>query len=321
MTLMTKILPARRILALLALLTPLLLTGCQEDVTGSIGNLFSSSEDEKEVINVVSLKPQEVPWHVQSAVAATVLRLQDEDPAGIDGKFSVIGSGGIATDDNINLKGFGVENVQINDLFHPKEAPELTRLGARLILVDPAGRRVGISFVADYELSEGQVVLKGHDWAYIRAEAPLAETYIVPTAAIEALDEKTARNYTAFRSHILTNAVVAGDPKASKDMGDYTIVTFVMDHLIAGDKFELRLSDVKEGTEGFTEDSRYIVHDNGWVTGIVPGKFSLAGDKAFWVKAVYTPKKKEDGGFFSGLLNTGQLIGLFNTANLKETSS
>ncbi|MEX1035355.1 MAG: hypothetical protein WDZ54_05325 [Sneathiella sp.] len=317
--------PAHRFLALAAVLMPLLLGGCQESMTESVNNLlsnpFGSSDDEEEVINVVALNPDDVAWHIQSAVAATVLRLKGEEPEAIEAQFNIVGSGGIATDENADLAGFGVENVQLNEFFHPKDAPQINRLGARLILVDATGRRVGISFVADYELSGDQVILQGHQWGYMRAESPLVETYIVPTAAIEEMSEEGVRDYMTFRSHILTNAVATGDPSASKDMAEYTIVTFFMDRILNGDKVQLRLSEVKDGPEGFADDSRYVVHGNGWVTGIVPGKFSLAPDKAFWVKAVFIPKKKEADGFFSGLLTNEKLIGLYNTANLTEPAS
>ncbi|MZR32081.1 hypothetical protein [Sneathiella litorea] len=314
-----------RFLSAAALSLSLLLAGCQGNVSETVGDLltnpFGSSDEEEEVINVVALTPQEVPWHIQATVAATVLRLKDEDPDAIDEKFSLVGSGGIATDENSSLAGFGVENVQINDFFRPQEAPEINRLGARLILVDPTGRRLGVSFVADYELAEDQVILKGHQWGYSRAETPAVETYIVRTAAIEELDEASVRDYQTFRSHILSNAAPTGDPTASADIADYTVVTFVMDRILDGDKFEVRLSAVKDGTEGFPDASRYILHDNGWVTGIVPGRFSLAGEKSFWVKAVYTPKEEEDGGFFGKLLTNERLIGLYNTANLSESAS
>ena len=248
----------------------------------------------------MALNPDEVAWHIQSAVVATVLRLKGEEPEAIDAKFDVIGSGGIGTDENTDLSGFGVEKVQLNDFFTPPDAPGINRLGASLILVEPAGRRVGISFVADYELAEDKVILKGHQWGYMRAESPLVETYIVPTSAIEEMSKEGVRNYTAFRRHILLNAMSAGSPDAPGDMAEYTIVTFFMDH---------------------HDDSRYIVHDNGWVTGIVPGKFSLAADKAFWVKAVFIPQKKENEGFFSGLLTSEKVIGLYNTANLSGPPS
>ncbi|WP_339717565.1 hypothetical protein, partial [uncultured Sneathiella sp.] len=291
--------PVHRRLALAVVLLPLLLGGCQEDSVNNIfTNPFGSSDENEEVINVVALNPDEVAWHIQSAVVATVLRLKGEEPEAIDAKFDVIGSGGIGTDENTDLSGFGVEKVQLNDFFTPPDAPGINRLGASLILVEPAGRRVGISFVADYELAEDKVILKGHQWGYMRAESPLVETYIVPTSAIEEMSKEGVRNYTAFRRHILLNAMSAGSPDAPGDMAEYTIVTFFMDHLLHGDKVELRISEVKDGPEGFHDDSRYIVHDNGWVTGIVPGKFSLAADKAFWVKAVFIPQKKENEGFF-----------------------
>lgn len=323
-----QLLSSGRILTVAALMMSLLLVGCQGNVSDTVGDLFtnpfsSSNDDEdekKEVIDVVALKPQEIPWHIQSAVAATVLRLKNGNPEEIDEEFSLVGSGGIATDENSSLEGFGVENVQINDFFHPKEVPEINRLGARLILVHPTGRRLGVSFVADYELTDDQIILKGHQWGYSRAEIPAIETYIVPLASIEELSEASTRDYTTFRSHILASAVVTGTP-VSDEIANYSIVTFVMDRILAGDKFEVRISAVKDGTDGFAEDSRYILHDNGWVTGIVPGRFSLAEDKSFWVKAVYTPKQKEDGGFFGNLLTNEKLIGLYNTANLTEATN
>ncbi|MAZ02169.1 MAG: hypothetical protein CMN56_03435 [Sneathiella sp.] len=317
--------PARRLLALVAVLFPLLLGGCQESMTESVGNLlsnpFGSSDEDEEVINVVALNPGEVAWHIQTAVAATVLRLKGEEPDAIEAKFNIVGSGGIANDENTDLSGFGVEKVQLNDFFTPEDAPGINRLGATLVLVEPAGRRVGISFVADYELSGDQVILQGHQWGYMRAENPLVETYIVPTAAIEKMGEDGVRDYTTLRTQVLLNAVAAGAPGASEDMSDLTIVTFFMDHLLHGDKVELRISDVKDGPEGYHDDSRYILHDNGWVTGIVPGQFSLAAENAFWVKAVFIPKKRENDGFFGGLLSSEQVIGLYNTANLTTPAS
>ncbi|WP_288902516.1 hypothetical protein [uncultured Sneathiella sp.] len=317
---------SRRFLTVAALLAPLLLAGCEGSVSDSVGSIisnpFGSSEDsKKDVINVVDLNAQEIPWHIQSTVAATVLRLMNEEPETIDAQFSLVGSAGIATDENSSLAGFGVQNVQINDFFRPEDVPEVNRLGARLILVDPTGRRLGVSFVADYEIIDDKVILKGHQWGYARAEVPVVETYIVPLNAMEELDEARARDYGTFRSHILSHAVSTGDPAVSGNMEDYSVVTFVMDRILEGDKFEVRISAVKDSTEGFADDSRYVLHDNGWVTGIVPGRFSLAPDKSFWVKAVFTPKEKEDGGFFSKLLTNEKLIGLYNTANQTESAS
>lgn len=155
--------------------------------------------------------------------------------------------------------------------------------------------------------------MKGHAWEDIRPAVPTVETYIVPKQAFEALDDAAARDYTEFRSHILTNAVASGSSASSRDAADYAIVTFVMDRMQPDDKFELRISDVKEGPQGFTEDSQYVVHDNGWVTAVIVGKFSLTEDNAFWIKTVYAPKQ-EKGGFYE-LLNTEDVIGLYNSAN------
>jgi len=310
-----------RLVLALFLSMSLLLTGCSEGTGDDKGNFLGlslGSPSKEIVVKGAPLGAEEIPWHIQSTVAATVLRLKGGDPDEIDTKFNIVGSGGIGEDETTDIKNFGVQNVQINDFFRPAEAPELYRLGARLIMVGPAGRRLGLSFVADYELSKDQVVLKGFDWDYIRAAAPGAETYIIPTEALAALDEKTAKDYTDFRSHILTNAVSTGDNATSVQNEDYSIVTFVMDRLLVDDKFELRISDVEDGNEGYTEDSRYIVHDGGWVTAVIPGKFSLSDEKAFWIKAVYMPKTEKKG--FLGFLTNEELIGLFSTANLSSTT-
>ncbi|MCR9213083.1 MAG: hypothetical protein NXI13_05155 [Proteobacteria bacterium] len=304
------------------------LTACQEgsSVSESVGGLlkqlpFTGSAEENVVVKGSPIKSTDLPWHLKSAIAATVLRVKGSAPGPIEADLNVIGSGGIATDAAANYENFGVQNVMINDFFHPQGEPEIYRLGARVIMVDPSGRRFALSFVADYELAEDQVILRGHDWGYIRSISPGLETYIIPAEALKTLNEKTARDYIAFRKAILSNSINPGSSSEYAPSADYAIVTFVLDRLQEGDKFELRISDVKKGlkvlrdpVEGFSEDSRYIVHDNGWVTGVVAGNFSLGAGKAFFIKAIYTPK--EDEGAVITFAKGEQLIGMFNTANI-----
>jgi hypothetical protein len=299
-----------------------LLTACQEgseDSKGGFLGLSLGGSAPEVVVEGTLVAAETVPWHIQSTVAATILRLKGQSPAEIEPELRIAGSGGIAEDKNTNLKDFGVQNILINDFFHPEEAPELYRLGARLVLVDPAGRRLGLSFVADYELVDDQVILKGYDWAYIRSAFPSVETYIVEAETLKPLDKETALDYASFRAHILSNAVSTGGNADTLVENNYSIVTFVADRLLEGDKFETRISDVKDGTDGYTEDSRYIVHDNGWVTSIVTGRFSLRPNTSFWIKAVYTPKPENEG--LLGLINNETLIGLFNTADLADPFS
>ncbi len=316
-----------RIPALLIALAGLL-SACQEgsSVSDSVGGLlkqlpFTGSSSEDIVVTGTQVKSTDLPWHLKSAVAATVLRLKGSDPNVIEDSLNVIGSGGIATDEAADYRNFGVQEVLVNDFFHPEEAPEIYRLGARVLMVDPSGRRFAVSFVADYELAGNQVVLMGHKWGYARAAVPGTETYLISVATLKSLDDATTRDYMAFRKHILSNSIQPGTSAEYAPSADYAIVTFVMDRLQEGDAFELRISDVKRGlkvlrdpVEGFSEDSRYIVHDTGWVTGVVAGNFSLGAGKAFFIKAVYIPNEDEDS--IITFANREQLIGMFNTANV-----
>lgn len=302
------------------LLLSLLLSGCLEGATESVGNLFSSgpSAPEDILIKGTSVKQENIPWHMKAAVAATVQRMKGGDAAKIDADFNMQGSAGIGQDSETDISDFVVYRVMINDFYQPEKAPGVFRLGARLIMMDQTSRRFGFSFVADYELSGKQMVLKGHSWDYIRSVAPGVDTYVVPTETLEALDLEKAKDYATFRGHVLENAVKTGG-EADVGKKNYTIVTFILDKILEGDKVEVSISDVKEGNEGYTEQTRYVVHDNGWVSAAIPGNFSLGTEEAFWIKAVYTPKKKEEGGLL-GFLDTGTLIGLFNTANLTVSS-
>jgi hypothetical protein len=302
------------------LLLSLFLTGCLEGATESVGNLFSSgpSAPEEILIKGTALEPENIPWHMKAAVAATVLRMKGGDPATIDAEFNMQGSAGIGQDEETNISDFVVFNVMINDFYEPEKAPGVFRLGARLIMMDQTSRRFGFSFVADYELSGKQMVLKGHSWDYIRSAAPGVDTYVVPTETLEALDLDQARDYATFRGHVLENAVKTGDG-AAVGKKNYTIVTFILDKILEEDKVEVSISDVKEGNEGFKDDTRYVLHDNGWVTAAIPGNFSLGTDEAFWIKSVYIPKKKDES--LLGFLDTGILIGLFNTANLTVSNT
>jgi hypothetical protein len=294
------------------ILLAFLLVGCLETTGDQIGSFLDQAFkiDEPEVVIGTAVKQDQIPWHIQSTVAATVSRLQGNNGAEVDAQLDIIGSEGIQQDQNTNFENFAVANILINDFFQPDDAPGVYRLGARLVLLGPTGRRAGVSFVADYQLVDDKVVLKGHGWEYIPSALPVTETYIVEAATFDGLDVNAARNYTDFRAYVLTNAIDVNGQGNSGKQGNFVIVTFLMNKLQTDDSFELRISDVENGPDGFSDDSRYIQHDNGWVTGVIPGNFSLSAKNSFWIKAVYGPA---DG--------NKRVIGLFNTANLNAPAS
>ncbi|MEH6547596.1 MAG: hypothetical protein V7701_14255 [Sneathiella sp.] len=305
-------LSVRKLTGIGALLLTLLTVGCLETTGDQIGSFLDDvfKVYEPQVVVGKPIQKNQVVWHIQSTVAATILRLQGDDGNDIDSQLDIVGSAGIEQDLNTDLKGFAIANILINDFFHPEDAPSVYRLGARLVLQDATTRRVGVSFIADYELVDGKVVLKGHAWEYAPSILPVTETYVVAAADFDALDAEKAKIYSDFRSHVLTNAIDVGNLGNAPKRGDFVIVTFMMDKIQADDSFELAISDVKEGPDGFADDSQYILHDNGWVTGVVPGTFSLTANEAFWIKAVYTTAG-----------SSKRVIGLFNTANLSSSAS
>ena len=133
-----------------------------------------------------------------------------------------------------------------------------------------------------------------------------ADMYVVPAQIVETSADSVSTYVDLYRL-VVTAAVPMTKARAASPVDEYVIFVFFQDRLPNGDQVQVGISDVRDGLKSFTGATQYIAFKTGWVVAMVPGRFALAPDKAFWVKALHTPAAGADGDA------DPTLVGLYST--------
>jgi hypothetical protein len=252
----------------------------------------------------------ELPAHVEVALAASVMRLRGQSAARVKKTLRVGGSEKVAPEANFNYSGFAVKDIELLELEVPEGRPLARKIGGFLHFADGYNRRAAVGFEIAYRLeSGGSLVIDSAALAPAFPRGAKTVMYVVPAKALKAGLPK-AKDYGDLYRLIRTSATPLRLPATTAPApgaAERVIVVLFEDRLPNGDKVQVGISDVREGAASYTGATQYLVFKDGWVVAMIPGRFALGAQEAFWVKAVHTPAAGADGGAKPGL------VGLFST--------
>ncbi len=279
----------------------LLVTGCQTLDT------MKSSLLGPEKRAIVSL--EDTPLESKAVTSALLMRLHGDEEAFIDDAISVKNASVFPKLGVGQLEGWKLHGLDIRDAISPQKIGDATEINGIMYLRDQQDRGLTIAFMsAITETVDGYDLKSGH-WRQIAPSDPRTELYIVPLAI---LDDFTGNNsdYFAFHSFVQKNAIsLEGSNPQDKKESDYAIFVFLKDLLLPDDQFFVKISDVRDGTDGYGDLTSYQLFDDGWVAAMIKGRFTLSDDLGFWIKAVYVPKNAN-----------ARIIGLYS-ADLQQMPS
>jgi len=265
-------------------------------------NLFGPDEAKR-----YPVRPQKFPLHVKAALAASVMRLRGESSARVREEVGVGGSGAVSPEQGFDYSGFAVKNIELLKYETPEDKPLNRRIAGFLHFEDGTVRHAAVDFDISYKIAgESPVTITQATVAPAFSSAAGADMYVVPAKAVEA-GAASVETFIDLYRLVVTSSVPMSQDGAAFKADDYVIFVFFQDRLPNGDQVQVGISDVRDGLKSFTGATQYIDFKTGWVAAMVPGKFALGPDKAFWVKAVHTPAAGANG------KAEPTLVGLFST--------
>ena len=293
----------------MAMLAALALSSCVTDDLGlgniqkslSNVNLFGGEDDTTRT----PLGTGALPAHGQMALTAAVMRLRGQSAADVRKEIDVAGSEQIAPEAGFSYDGFAVTEIELLKLETPENNPAARKLNGYLHFADGYNRRASVGFDIDYQVAGvSPVVITRAVLAPAFPRGAKAVMYVVPGAALEAgLAE--AKGYGDRYGAVRKSAIDMRSLASVSAPAERAIVVFFEDRLPAGDRVSVGISDSEKGLGSFTDSTRYIAFKDGWVVAVIPGRFAIGPQQAFWVKAVHEPAAGKGG--------KPDLVGLFST--------
>lgn len=247
-------------------------------------SLFGSDSSKRHLVD-----SSKFPFHVKAALAAAVMRQRGKSAEQVTQKLGVAGSEIISPEEGFDYTGFAVKNIDLLKFEAPEDKPFNRRIAGLLHFEDGTNRHAAMAFDISYRLGDASpIIITAADIAPIFPRSAVAAAYIMPAKSM-VNGISSVRNYAEFYGLVRGAARPVMQRASSLPADDYVFVVFFLDRLPEGDQVQAGVSTVREGTASFTDDTRYIVFDGGWVVAMIPGNFAPGPDKAFWIKAVHTP--------------------------------
>jgi hypothetical protein len=292
-----------------AVLAALALSSCVTDDLG-LGNIQKSLSnvnlfDGEDDTTRTPLGTGALPAHAQMALTAAVLRLRGQSAADVRTEINVAGSEQVAPESGFSYDGFAVTEVELLKLETPENNPSARKLNGYLHLADGYNRRASVGFDIDYQVAGvSPVVITRAVLAPAFPRGAKAVMYVVPGAALEAGLAK-GQSYGDLYRAVRESAIDMRSPASVSAPAERAIVVFFEDRLPAGDRVAVGISDSQDGLASHTDSTRYLAFKDGWAVAMIPGRFALGPQQAFWVKAVHEPAAGKGG--------KPDLVGLFST--------
>lgn len=250
----------------------------------------------------IPISLDEAPIEAKALASAVLMRLHGESEAQVEQQISVANSSVLPALKPGQLAGWRLHGLAISEVTRSEELTGSSRIFGSIFLRDNINRGMVVAFggtVADavdgYKLTEGY-------WSRVAPEDPRTEMYILPMQAASRIVETTP-SFTGLYRAVKAGAIPMSGPKAVEVAeNEYSIIVFLMDEVLPGDRFAVNISDVQESHVGFGGVTQYHDFKDGWAAAIVNGRFSLTAETSFWVKAVYTKKRR-----------SSRVVGLYNT--------
>lgn len=270
------------------------LTGCKTLDGLGLKDLFAGKP--------VSISLDEAPIEAKALASVVLMRLHGESEAQVEQQTSVGNSDVLPALKPGQLAGWHLHGLAISEVTRSEELTGSSHISGTIFLRDEINRGMVVAFggtIADtddgYKLTEGY-------WSRVAPVDPRTEFYILPMQAASRIVERTPNFIDLYRAVKASAIPMSGSKAVEVAENEYSIIVFLMDEVLPGDRFAVKISDFKEGHQGFGEISQYLDFKDGWSAAIVNGRFRLTAETAFWVKAAYTKK--------GGLT---RIIGLYNT--------
>ncbi len=276
------------------------LTGCQ---TGAPKTLSLTIPTTKTV------SADSVPWHARLAVDALVARLSGASDPEAEPKKVAQGNDVAEPAPGFSFDGFTVQQITFSRVVELDGQTPGRLVAGFLHFRDDAGRRASVSFKANYLVAKAAITMERASWSPAFSAFPKVVMHVLPSTSIKDIVTAAGDSYRNFYSAVQKAAVRLNDPKAvPKEPRDYVIVVTLKDRIAPDAKFDVQISNSKQGAKGYKEATRYRRYDDGWVVALVSGRFALTSDTAFWTKAVFTP-----GTDVPKAKRSERVIGLFST--------
>ncbi|MHA1600472.1 MAG: hypothetical protein ACTSW2_06575 [Alphaproteobacteria bacterium] len=252
-------------------------------------SLFGSDSSKRHLVD-----PAKFPFHVKAAIAAAVMRQRGIAAEQVTQKLGVTGSETISPEKRFDYAGFAVKNIDLLRFETPEDEPLNRKIVGLVHFEDGTNRHAAMAFNISYRLGDtSPIAITAANIAPTFPRASVAAAYIVSAKAV--VDGiSSVQEYAEFYGLVRDAARPVMQRASSLPADDYVIFVFFLDRLPEGDQVQAGVSTVREGTASFTDDTRYIVFDGGWVVAMIPGNFAPGPDKAFWIKAMHTPAAVAD---------------------------
>ncbi|MEH6633316.1 MAG: hypothetical protein V7776_21080 [Halopseudomonas aestusnigri] len=275
------------------------IAGCQTTGRGS----QSSSTRTQTSLENTSLEAKTV-------ATALLMRLHGEKEVSIEEKISVKNAGVFPGLKVGQLDNWYLHGLDFYDVIPPKKVGGATYVNGVAYLRDDLDRGMKVAFFGDIvKTTNGYELISGH-WQQAAPLNPRTELYIVPLATMSDFGNSDS-SYKSLQNFAQANAIPMKGPNAIDTKAtDYAIFVFVKDQLLPDSQFAVKVSDVRRGTDGYSDLTSYHVFEDGWATAVVKSNFAFNQDKAFWIKALYTPKGGDP-----------RIVGLYNSSPQPMPSS
>lgn len=290
---------SRILVSIAVFFTFIFIVGCQ---TTGRGSQSSSTR------TLTSL--ENTPLEAKTVATALLMRLHGEKEISIEEKVSVKNAGVFPAVKVGQLDSWYLYGLEFYEVTPPEKIGGATYVNGAAYLRDDLDRGMKVAFFGDIVKTTDGYELKSGHWQQVSPSNPRTELYIVPLAKMSDFGNSDL-NYRSLHKFAQANAIPVKGPSAiDTEATDYAIFVIVKDQLLPDSQFAVKISDVRRGTDGFSDLTSYHVFEDGWATAIVKGHFAFNQEKAFWIKALYT---LEDG--------DTRVVGLYSTSPQPMPSS
>jgi hypothetical protein len=228
--------------------------------------------------------------------------MQGMEDASVASEIAVMNSAVFSSVKPGQMDDWLVYSISFADISAPEEIGDTTKISGFVQLRDEINRGRTLYFYAElvenvtgFELTSGfwQQVAPG----YARTELLIVTAEDMNGFAADKSDFKTLFSYVQEHAVALN---VPGAPVSEET--NYFIFVFLMDQFLPGSAFEVKISDVRNGADGFQDMTSYRLFEDSWAVARVASRFSLTPENGFWVKALYNSEGEE-----------ARVVGLYRT--------
>lgn len=310
-----------------ALLLALATAGCVQTLNSGGGGAMGKNTivlPERQIFN-----RQDLPADAEAVMAAMINAIRGGKKLANIG-FSPEGEHGFLKE-GFTYDTFDVKNIEVIN-YTTTEAEDGVRysiLEGGIYFADAIDRAAYVRFLAEYVVMKGEILITSSEYELLPDSYPRIVAFIVPAAAVDTLSAKDKEDFTRLYLFAYKNAVNLQPTPEERARYDefkklsflsrmqytsdrlpesYRVMIFCLERLRPESRFVVSVS----GSEGVPSKSLakpYYLNDNGWMVGIVGGKFALdAFEKPTYFHVQYCPGITKETGLahvarFSSLKN------------------